>query len=260
MSAGKPPVTGMRSGGGRSHPPEPGADPSPPPAVVSADRKKSFGERVDAHAKRWQTIASLIVAVGVIVGFVGFKAGWHWPEWLVSSGSIGAEPSPSSSTNLANPPVGRQDIVTELRARDGSWTSALALGPDDPLDVVPVRVTYQNVTGIDAYHVEISIVADVGLSLGEVTLSKPGRQALPQLQDGMFVDIGDYGPGAKAELVTSVALTPNEAIRNPRAPYAFPCNATTTRFVRSFLRFNEASQYIWGPQASFTITRGSCLK
>jgi hypothetical protein len=179
---------------------------------MSGEDSKGFWDRFDIHAKRWQTLCAGIVAIGVIVGFVGTKMGWHWPQSWVREhhdpAAVAAEPDAA--------------VTTKIKFQSPDWAAKGDLKGLNP--IFQVSSGYFNLTERPYYDVILLLQHDSRLHPIEGTLMvKNGTNpdglkiddSLALTRDGL--NVGNYERDSNAFAQLSFTLNADD----------FPCGDTT---------------------------------
>lgn len=195
--------------------------------------KRPFWDRFDIHIKRWQAFFALIVALGVIVGFVGSKMQWHWPSFE------------DDAENGAG-----EEIFTRVRYLDREWTEQIQIGGARP--VFQVYAGYRNVTDETTYDVVLNLEYDGRLVPvpGTGMLTNTNNPDGKPVGDGVVtvdgVNVGHYDPRATAFVNYSFTLNADN----------FPCGDTQLT-MRSLVRFGdmEIKDATYSPEAIVSYRR-----
>jgi hypothetical protein len=207
-------------------PPTPVVEDVPKPEKIS-DKKRPFWERFDTHIKRWQSVAALIVALGVIIGFVGFKMEWHWPTWDAHET---LSPPPTTSVRDRFGPDG---ISLRARFQDKTWKDKIDVDGISP--TFQVQAGYLNLTD----HVERGVLLNYNYDGRLIPIrgtgmikngNNPDAATVDDSAIGSWLNIGDYNADAAGFVIYTFTLHSLE----------FPCGDTTMTIRASVIHEEDA--------------------
>lgn len=188
---------------------------------MAGGEKKSFWDRFDILTKRWQTVAALIVALGIIVGFVGSKMGWHWPT----------EQTDTTEDKL-------EEVFTRVRYTEKAWVKHIVMSGARPF--FQAYAGYRNLTDGVVNDVVLQFEFDGRIEpvLGSATLTNGNNPNGKSIGDGVVggegfkgSNVGNYNPDATAYVRYTFTLDHEK----------FPCGDTLLA-MRSFVRFEDREE------------------